>query len=462
MPDCRGATSGGIAAAVARKLESEPHYQRVLLVIDQFEELLVQGADGRPRDFPALLDDITTAAGEHGPLSVILVMRDDFYHQLAALVPKLLAAAMPGLLNVPGELSTEDLHDIIVEPARGIGLHFQPGLPEQIVSDVLASSPEEKETLRAPVTVLPLLELTLDQLWRRRKDGFLTHEAYRRIGGVAGSITTWCDNALGQLSPGQQDVARRLLTSLVRPADQGRRTPAVRAQVPLDELRDLAASPDRSRDDDVDAVIATLARHRIITTQRLRDPQHPDSPPGEPVAELIHDALIRDWAVLREWVRLDHEFLAWLDRTRARQARWAERRDPGDLLAGTALAEGLDRSRSQQWGLPDDIATFVSTSRRRQEAVAQRRKRLITVLATLLVFALLAGVGALGQWRTAAAKAGGVVPAVGHPIGHDQQDVPRTRPASGRPGVPDEPHCRSPPQPPDRLLPPPAAPLVRA
>ncbi|WSK74263.1 hypothetical protein OG295_39380 (plasmid) [Streptomyces sp. NBC_01276] len=144
----------------------------------------MQGADGRPQEFPALLDDITTAAGEHGPLSVILVMRDDFYHRLAALVPKLPAAATPGLLNVTGELTTEDLHDIIVEPARVVGLHFQPGLPEQIVSDVLASSPDRKETLRAPVTVLPLLELTLDQLWRRRKDGFLTHEAYRRIGGV--------------------------------------------------------------------------------------------------------------------------------------------------------------------------------------------------------------------------------------------------------------------------------------
>ncbi|QES46522.1 hypothetical protein DEJ50_00255 [Streptomyces venezuelae] len=416
-----GAASVGICAAVADKLASEPEHQRVLLVIDQFEELLVPGADGRPRDFLAVIDDMTAAAGEHGPLSLILVMRDDFYHQLAALAPKLLAAATPGLLNVPGELSTDDLHAIIVEPARAVGLRFQPGLPEQIISDILASSPEGTAHRQAPVTVLPLLELALDQLWRRRKDGFLTHEAYRRIGGVTGSLTTWCDSALGQLSAGQQDIARRVLTSLVRPADRSRRIPPVRAQVPLDELRNLAVGPDRlpdrlpdglpdtspdgspdgDADADADAVIATLARHRIITTQRFRDPQHPDAPAGEPVAELIHDALIRDWGALREWVRLDHEFLAWLDRTRVRQARWAERRDPGDLLAGTALAEGVDWSRSRQWGLPDDIAAFVSASRERQEAVARRRKRLITVLATLLVLALLAGAGALWQWRTA-------------------------------------------------------------
>ncbi|KOU65110.1 WD40 repeat protein [Streptomyces sp. IGB124] len=394
-----GAARDGITAAVARKLASEPGHERVLLVIDQFEELLVQGAGGGLQDFLAVIDDITAAADATTRLSVILVMRDDFYPQLAALAPRLLEAATPGLLNVPGVMSQRDLHDIIVLPADDVGLRFQPGLPEQIISDVLASSPEAADRM-APVTVLPLLELTLRQLWLRREDGFLTHEEYRRIGAVTGSLTAWCDSALEELSPGQQDIAKRILTSLVRPEDPGRRIPAVRAQVPLDDLRDLAASPDKSPNDDVDAVIATLARHRIIiTAQTLRDPKRPDAPPGKPVAELIHDALIRDWGVLREWVRKDHQFQEWLNRTRERQLRWAEKGDPGDLLAGTALAEGVERS--QERGLPDDIAAFLTASRQRQEAVAQRRRRLIAVLATLLVLALLGGAVAIWQWQRA-------------------------------------------------------------
>ncbi|KUM93648.1 hypothetical protein AQI88_24840 [Streptomyces cellostaticus] len=394
-----GATRDGIMAAVNHRLGDEPDHHRVLLVIDQFEELLVQSTDGRMQDFLSVVDDITTVADAYTKLSVILVMRDDFYPQLAALAPRLLEAATPGLLNVPGTLSQEDLHDIIVLPARDVGLRFQPGLPEQIISDVLETSPEAAATRQAPVTVLPLLEMTLKQLWLRRKDGFLTHEEYRRIGAVTGSLTTWCDSALEELSPDQQHIARRILTSLVRPADLSRRTPAVRAQVPLDDLRDLAAGPDSTPDGDVDAVIAALARHRIITTQTLRDPHRPDAPPGEPVAELIHDALIRDWGTLREWVRQDHRFHEWLDRTRERQLRWAEKRDPGDLLAGTALAEGVEWSRRR--GLPDDIAAFLTASRQRQEAIAQRRRRLITVLATLLVLALLGGAGAIWQRRTA-------------------------------------------------------------
>ncbi|MFC7257530.1 eIF2A-related protein [Streptomyces lutosisoli] len=394
-----GAITDGIGAAVTRRFAAEPAHQRILLIIDQFEELFTQTTNGHQRNLTAVADQIATAVESHADLSVILVMRDDFYPQLAALAPKLLDAAMPGLLNVPGTLSQQDLHDIITLPAQDVGLHLQPGLPEQIITDVLATTPEAAAARQAPVTVLPLLELTLSQLWLRRHDGYLTHEAYRRVGAVSGSLTTWCDSALNELSHDQRRIARRTLTSLVHPADRSRRIPAVRAQVPLDELRDLAADPGDAPDGDVDAVMDTLTCHRIITTQTLRDPQRPDAPPGEPVAELIHDALVRDWGTLREWVRQDHRFHEWLDRTHQRSARWAEKNDAGDLLGGTALAEGLEWSRRRR--LPGDITAFLHASKQRQLAVIRRSRRLNTILAALLVLALLAAGGVLWQWRTA-------------------------------------------------------------
>ncbi|WP_369259566.1 trypsin-like peptidase domain-containing protein [Streptomyces sp. R35] len=397
-----GATSDGITTAVNRRLGGEGNYQRVLLVIDQFEELLVQGTNGRLRDLLAVIDEITTVTDVYTKLSVIMVMRDDFYPQLAALAPRLLEAAMPGLLNVPGTLSQQDLHDIITLPAQDVGLRFQPGLPEQIINDVLAITPEAALTRQAPVTVLPLLEMTLSQLWLRRKDGYLTHEAYRRIGAVSGSVTTWCDSALAELSEEQRLIARRTLTSLVHPADPSHHITAVRAQVPLDELRDLAAEPGRAPNGEaaaVDAVIAALARHRIITTQTLGTPQNPDAPPGEPVAELIHEALIRDWGALRKWVDQDHRFHEWLNHTQGRRARWAEEKQPGDLLGGSALAEGIEWSRKRR--LPCDIAAFLTASKERQQAATRRSRRVIAVLASLLVLALIAGGGAIWQWRTA-------------------------------------------------------------
>ncbi|WP_406364789.1 eIF2A-related protein [Streptomyces sp. NBC_00645] len=396
-----GAKRDGIVAAVNQRLVADPGHQRVLLVIDQFEELLVQTANARLRDLLSAIDEVTTAANAYTKVTVILIMRDDFYPQLASLAPKLLEAAMPGLLNVPGTLSQQDLHDIITLPARDVGLRFQSGLPERIIGDVLEITPEGAITCQAPVTVLPLLEMALSQLWLRRQDGYLTHEAYRRIGGVSGSVTTWCDSALSELSEEQRTIARRTLTSLVHPADPGHNITAVRTQVPLDELRELAADPDDPPGGEkaaVDDVIAALARHRIITTQALHAPHDPGAPSGAPVAELIHEALIRDWGALREWVNQDHRFQEWLDHTRERQAHWAVAKDPGDLLGGTALAEGLEWSRRRR--LPAEITGYLDASRQRQRTAIRRSRQLNGILGGLLVLALLAAGGAIWQWRT--------------------------------------------------------------
>ncbi|WP_329123740.1 eIF2A-related protein [Streptomyces sp. NBC_01353] len=393
-----GASSDGITAAVNRRLAAEPSCQRVLLIIDQFEELLVQTTNGRLPELLKVIDEVTSAADEYTKITVILIMRDDFYPQLAARAPRLLDAAMPGLLNVPGTLSQQDLRDIIVLPAEDVGLHFQPGLAERIIGDVLDIHPEAAVTRLAPVTVLPLLEMTLQQLWNRRQDGYLTHEAYRRIGEVSGSVTTWCDSALDELSSAQRVIARRALTSLVHPADPSHNITAVRTQVPLHELRDLASELGGSGEQAaVDSVIAALTRRRIITTQTLGAPLRPGGPPGEPVAELIHEALIRDWGALREWVDQDHRFQEWLDRTRGRQSRWAAQKDPGDLLGGTSLAEGVEWSEQRR--LPADITEFLTASRERQRAAIRRSRVLNGVLGGLLVLALLAAGGAVWQWQ---------------------------------------------------------------
>ncbi|MFE5521445.1 trypsin-like peptidase domain-containing protein [Streptomyces virginiae] len=387
-----GAESEGIAEAVVHRLAAEPAHERVLLVMDQFEELFTQTtADGQWERRLTAAEQITAAVSSQAKLTVVLVMRDDFYPQLAGRAAGLLKAAMPGLLNMPGTLSQDDLHDIVTQPALRAGAHFEQGLPEQIISDVLATTPEGAVSRHAPVTVLPLLELALSQLWQRREEGRLTHDAYRRIGGVTGSLASWCDTALDQLTPEQRPVAQRILTSLVRPADPRRNIPAVREQVPVQELRELAADvregPDREGEDAIDTVLEALTRHRIITTRIPRVSLAHDARPEPPVAELIHDALIRDWGTLREWVRQDHRFYEWFVHTREQARRYAEGEDQEDLIGGTALAEGLEWA--QQRRLPQDVAAFLKASRQHQQAVTRRTRRLNTVLASLLVLALI-------------------------------------------------------------------------
>ena len=377
-----------IGAAVARRLASASAGSRVLLVVDQFEELLTPGGSEEQTALQReALGALTAAIGSPG-LSVLVVLRDDFYPRLASEAPELLHALIAGLINVPATLNTEDLRDIITRPVETVHLEFEAGLSDRIVTDVLAAESGTESARQAPITVLPLLELALQQLWQRRHRGRLTHEAYQRIGGIAGALTTWCDTAIEQLPAEQQPIAQRILTALVRPADVLHHIPAVRQQVPLAALRELAGGGDEPSDQGVDEVLGVLTEHRIVTTRAARTAGQPDGAPGLPVAELVHEALIRDWATLRDWVGQDHRFQDWLRRVEERHTRWADRRDPGDLLHGSDLAEGVDWSAQRR--LPEDIVGFLTASRRNQRAGIRRTRALVAVLAALLVAALVA------------------------------------------------------------------------
>lgn len=400
-----GAGRGPITDAVANRLAERPAGARLLLVVDQFEELLVPAtSDDQEAAQRAGIEGLAAAVGAPG-LGLLLVLRDDFYPRLASQAPDLLHALIPGLLNVPATLNVQDLHEITVGPADAVGLRFQDGLPERIIADMLAAEPEATSARHAPTTLLPLLELTLEQLWQRRADGYLTHEAYQRIGGVAGAVTTWCDTAIEQLPPTQRPIAQRLLTALVRPADDNHHIPAVRQQLPIAALRELADAAEPSDADDlsehaVDDVLAVLTDHRIVTTRTTGGAGQAGSDRRIPVAELVHEALIRDWATLRDWVDQDHRFQDWLHRAGERHARWLARREPGDLLHGSDLADGLGWSGRRR--LPQHIAGFLAASRHNQRAGIRRARRLNTVLATLLVVALAAVGLAVWQRHTAA------------------------------------------------------------
>lgn len=195
-------------------------------------------------------------------------MRNDFYAPLDALAPDLMNAAVPGLCNIPAMLSRPELKEIINRPAAAVGLPLEAGLADRIVNDILDTDPTARQ---ATVTLLPALEVALRQLRvrRRREDGSLTHAAYEKIGKVTGSLTAWCNRALGQLPADQHPTAQRILTALVRPANEANGIPATRRPASLTRLRALTANPKLTgpaADAAFDAVLAALTRYRIVTT----------------------------------------------------------------------------------------------------------------------------------------------------------------------------------------------------
>ncbi|MGA5120943.1 nSTAND1 domain-containing NTPase [Streptomyces pseudogriseolus] len=460
-----GAADDGLLPAIRRRLDRTdgPGHPRLLLVIDQFEEFLTRSQQDRG---PAakVLDQLVAAAEASATVSLILVMRDDFYPRLAASAPALLEAMRPGMVDVPATLSESELRAIISGPAAAAGARLDEGLLERIITDLLAADPAGPVSRRAPATVLSLLEVTLTQLWEHRRHGTLTHGSYERIGEVTGSLAAWCDNALVELSDERRPIARRLLTSLVQPGDDLHHIPHARRRVPLDDLRAEAtgaASDERGTTttagarvtrpaadtgatvtaphveavgsapladvtgpvphveaagtaphadvtgsvpsaevagsapdpEAFDEVLAVLTRRRIISTRA------PGGTEGRATAELIHDALIRDWPQLGEWVAADRDFQHWLHRAHGQRQRWERSGQPGDLMSGTDLEGGLAWSRER--GLPDDVAAFLAASHRHRQAVHRRARRLNSILAGLLTLALIAAGLALWQRREA-------------------------------------------------------------
>ncbi|MFD4652246.1 trypsin-like peptidase domain-containing protein [Streptomyces sp. NPDC058441] len=341
---------------------------QLLVVIDQFEELLTPAEPDLPT-----LQRLTELATSYQPVTILLVMRDDFYPRLAELAPDLLKALQPGLLNIPATLSENDLKNIITKPAATAGACFEKGLPARIIVDLLRADDRNGPSGRVSTTLLPLLEKTLTLLWEQREDNRLTSEAYKAIGTLKESLATWRDTAFAEFTPRQRAAAERILSALVR-HDETRQTPDTRQRRSLTDLRALAGDPES------DTALAVLARHRIITTYREE-------------AELIHDTLIRDWPDLQTWVERDAKFHAWLRRARAQADRGP--------LQGVDLEEGLDYGE-QGRGLPPDVADLLAASRRHRQL---RRARAIIVLSSVLaVVVALASVAFVQLQREQTAK----------------------------------------------------------
>ncbi|MEU4155164.1 trypsin-like peptidase domain-containing protein [Actinoplanes sp. NPDC026670] len=383
-----GASALGLAGGVQACLASLPPGSRLLLVIDQFEEIF---ADPDARGLLRQLEELLRAPAA---LTVVLVMRDDFYAQLAAASPELLQTLAAGMVNVPASLARSEVENIIAAPAAAAGLRFEPGLVAQMVAD-LESLAVEQDDRQIPVTVLPLLELSLLQLWEHRVDGRLTHDGYQRIGRLSGSLTSRCDQSVAALDLTHQPIARRLLTALVRPADPERNIPAVRRQVPLDELRDLAAGHGQQDRPAVEAVLRALTTATPLIVTHAQ-PGRPDAPP---VAELIHDSLIRDWATLRDWIRQDSRFHDWLRRADDQRHRWSETNNNADLLRGSDLTEGLDWYGKRR--LPSTTTTFLKASERAATARVRRTRITIAAMAVLLVVSVTAAAVAFSQRQQA-------------------------------------------------------------
>lgn len=309
---------------------SRSNFQPLLIVVDQFEEVLTRLS---AQDRKTFLQSITVLVQANPLVRFVLVMRDDFYSILCKEAPPELIAMLEnrGIVNVPAYLTEDQLSEIVRSPARRVGLVFEPGLIELILRDALEPSLYDDEAVGRS-TVLPLLEFALTQLWQRRQGSLLTHEAYRLIGGVTGALAARADSVLGTMEVDHPKLVQKLMTRLVNYGDTNRGIPDSRRRVRISELCTVYGQ------DAVTRVISYLTDNRLLVTSR-------EGIPGDETVELIHEALIREWPRLRAWLDDDREFLAWHQTMSVRAEGWAKSEvheskpeSSGKLLRGDELS----------------------------------------------------------------------------------------------------------------------------
>lgn len=331
--------------------ESPVAHRRLLLVIDQFEELFSQ-TEGEPaisEVLSILLPDSPIRQGSDQLLTILLSLRSGFGR--FTLTRRSLVDAMHDGLLLLGPMNRAELERTVVEPARNRGVMFEPGLTERILDDV------GEEPGR-----LPLLQFALTQLWERQYNGILTHAAYNEIGGVSGALASYAEHVFSGLSSDERVQARQLLVQLVRPGE---------------------ATDDTSRR----VTRRVVGNENWLLAQRLADARLlviDQDANGQETVELAHEALIRYWDRLRSWLEDDRVFRLWRHRLETAYEEWRQDGCSDDmLLRGGILAEATQWEEERSGDLPIPLAGYVAASvraherrlaaeeERRQDALAQ-------------------------------------------------------------------------------------------
>jgi WD40 repeat protein len=349
----------------------------LLLLIDQFEEVFTLTETHERMHFLESLRVAVTAPDSR--LRVIITLRADFYHkplqypEFGELVRERTEVVLP--------LSKAELERAIVAPAERIGVRVERALVERMIEEVY----EEPGAL-------PLLQYSLTEMFERRTGLLMTLESYTASGGVLGALARRAEELFVEMNDAQQEAVRQLFLRLVT---LGEGTEDTRRRVLHSELPFT-----REEEDPLQAVLDVFGKYRLLTFSN--DPQT-----REPTVEVAHEALIRQWKRLRDWLANSREDLRVHRRLSGSVLEWRNAdRDSSFLASGVRLQQFEALLTSQYITLTPEETNYVEESVTKREklrleeearqahelALERRAKKVMRALSAVL---FVAAVGAL-------------------------------------------------------------------
>lgn len=358
--------------------------RQVLLIVDQFEEVytLCPQEKERRQFIDALLSVTQKADSSACPNHILITLRADFWGKALAYRP--LADQLQHAALTLGPMNRDELREVIERPAENYGVAVEDGLVERIL-DAVSDEPGD----------LPLLEFTLTKLWDQQRYRMLTHSIYDTLGGVEHALTQYAESVYAQLHQRERKQAQQIFMQLIQP---GEWTEDIRRVATRTELNETTWK-----------LVTKLADARLVVTDSTMVAATAEEPTAlgtvreteilagcqYDTVELVHEALIRGWPRLREWMAADREFRLWQERLRMAIQQWKKsNEDVESLLRGVALAEAEFWLDAKAHALSAEEQRFVELSLQIRQRY--RRWKWVRDVVMVLIGIVVGGMVSLG------------------------------------------------------------------
>ncbi|WP_045225177.1 nSTAND1 domain-containing NTPase [Methyloterricola oryzae] len=364
-----------LALSELRRAKAETFGEEaLLLVVDQFEEIF-RYRQQNPDEADRFIQLLLRSAREDVPIYVVITMRSDFLGSCVAFFG--LPEAINGGLYLTPRLSPEQLKSVIASPLGLVGGSIDPVLVTRLVNGLKG----EDE--------LPVLQHALLRMWNRAQEqgrSRIEAEDFEAVCSapedepgapdLAYAIDRHAEELYLAFAPEAQMAARRIFPALVE--RQGN-TDVRRPQ----NLAELAALTGEGQDamalSVVEAFRSPGAGFLLPAPEQALEAAH--------VVDFSHEALIRQWRRLQDWLTEDEadaqELREWRQRAMRQQSgggwldnndceraeRWQERL----LRCGDAKRWALRYVSSEDWRM---ISAYIDASRQRLTEEAEERERL--------------------------------------------------------------------------------------
>jgi WD40 repeat protein len=278
--------TGGISSALTKYLIRGS--EKILLVIDQFEELFRYGTlsagGSKGKDVAGFVENIVNAVGEtNSRIYTIITMRSDFIGECAHY------QGLTQLINnsnylVP-HMDRENYRQAIEGPVKYAGAAIEPKLTETILDDIGDRTDQ-----------LPVLQHALMRTWTYweeldEPDRPISYSDYDAVGTMSDAMSRHANEAYEELNARGKEICEKMFRSII---EKGTDNKGIRHPSSVTTIKSVIQCESAE-------LFKVIEKFRIpsrsFITPRQDIPLNDDS-----IIDLSHESLMRLWDRLRVWV----------------------------------------------------------------------------------------------------------------------------------------------------------------